>query len=343
MAENGKGGTTDMKKRTWKGVLALASLSIALLLVLAACGDDDDEKQLITFTDLDWPSAHIQTAIAAYIVEEGYGYPTDRVTLGTIPGFVALSSGDTQISMEIWLPHQQAIWDAAIADGTVLGVGKSLDDNWQSSYVIPGYTQDANPGLVSVLDLKKPEYQALFASIETGDKAYSVGCIPGWACEVINEEKIVGYGLEDHVELVNPGSASALDAVIRGAFEKEEDLLFYYWGPTAISADLDLRVLEEPAYTEACFESDHACGYPVAEVLVAINTSLNDTAPEIVEFLRKYDFTAAAQIAASTYMGDTGAEFDEVAVWWLKNQEAFWIDFVTSDAAEKIKEALAAS
>ena len=75
--------------------------------------------------------------------------------------------------------------------------------------------------------------------------------------------------------------------------------------------------------------------------MIAIHSSLADDAPDVVEFLRKYDFTAAAQVAAEAYMSETGAEFDEVAVWWLKNQEDFWVPFVTDEAAEKIKEALA--
>lgn len=327
-----------MKKASWKGLLAIAGLLVALPMLLAACGED--EKVTITFTDLDWSSGHIQTAIAAFIVENGYGYPTDRVTLATIPGLAALEKGDTQISMEIWLPNQQEAWDKAVSDGTVESVGNSLDDNWQSSFVIPGYTQDANPGLVSVQDLKKPEYQALFTTIESGDKASAVGCIPGWACEMVNEEKLVGYGLEDHVEIINPGSGTALDAAINGAFEKKEDLLFYYWGPTQISAEKDLRILEEPVYSEACWEAEKACAYPVASVLVGINTGLKENAPDVVEFLTKYDFTAAAQVAAESYMGETGAEFDEVAVWFLKNNEKFWTPFVTSDAADKVRDAL---
>ena len=343
-------------------LLAVTALAAVLALVLAACGGDDPTptpppaqdtptprpptptpeppKQTIVFTDLDWNSGHIQTAIARRIVEEGYGYPTDAVTLATIPGFAALERGDTHISMEIWLPNQQAAWDQAVADGKVIGVGNSLDDNWQSSYVIPGYTQDANPGLTSVQDLKNPEYVKLFTAIETGDKAAAIGCIPGWECEKVNEEKLIAYGLEDTVEIINPGSGPALDAAIRGAFEKEEDLLFYYWGPTQISADLDLRVLEEPPYSDACFEADKGCSYPVAQILVAVNEELPSFAPEVVAFLEKWDFTAGAQVAAETYMGQTNAEFEEVATWWLQNQEEFWTDFVPADVAAKVKASL---
>jgi ABC-type proline/glycine betaine transport system substrate-binding protein len=119
-----------MKKASWKGLLALASLSVVMLLVLAACGSDDPTpttaaadptatpepaKELITFTDLNWNSGHIQTAIASYIVNKGYGYPVDAVTLDTLPGFNALEKGDTQVSMEIWLPNQQEAWARSLS------------------------------------------------------------------------------------------------------------------------------------------------------------------------------------------------------------------------------------
>ena len=119
-------------------------------------------------------------------------------------------------------------------------------------------------------------------------------------------------------------------------------LIFLLAGQYSIldHGQVPLRILEEPPYSDACFEDNKACAYPVASILIAIHSSLVDDAPDVVEFLKKYDFTAAAQVAAEAYMGETNAEFDEVAVWFLKNNEEFWVPFVTDDAAEKIKDAL---
>ena len=143
-----------MKAITWKGMLALLGLTAALLLVFAACGEEESEKPMLVFSDLDWPSAQLQNAIARRILEDGYGYETDAIFGGTVPMLEALRRGDTNITMEIWLPNQQEAFDEAISAGTIEVIGNSLEDNWQSAFIIPNYTAEAYPNLRSVEDLK---------------------------------------------------------------------------------------------------------------------------------------------------------------------------------------------
>ena len=124
--------------------ILMALLGAVLLLAATACGDDDEDegaaaKATITFADLDWDSAQIQNAIARRIVEDGYGYPTDAIFGGTIPLWQGLVGGDIDVTMEIWLPNQKDVWEPAMAKGQVIPVGKSLDDNWQSAFVVPAY------------------------------------------------------------------------------------------------------------------------------------------------------------------------------------------------------------
>lgn len=192
-------------------LLTLAAIAASLALVFAACGGDSEEKETIVFSDLNWDSAGIQTRIARFIVEHGYGYPTDAIAGETVPLFQGLINNDTQVTLEVWLPNQQEAWDKALADGTVVDVGNSLEDNWQG-FVIPQYLKDANPGLVSVADL--PDYMDLFVTPDSRGKARFVSCVAGWACEQVNAEKVVSYGLEDYLHVVNPGSGSALFADI---------------------------------------------------------------------------------------------------------------------------------
>lgn len=354
---------------TWKGALILLSLAMALMLVVAACGDDEDEaattattttttapaaadtsgdammeeKPTLIFSDLDWVSAQIQNAIARKILEDGYGYETEAVFGGTVPLMEALTRGDTNITMEIWLPNQQEAYDTAIAEGTIEQIGKSLEDNWQSSFIIPNYTAEANPGLRSVEDLKNPEYMALFETPDSKGKARLLNCIPGWECEGINLAKVENYGLTDFVEPINPGSDTALTAEIRSAFEQQEDVLFYYWGPTVLTHELDTMfggytILEEADHTDACFEADYTCSYPVSEVLIVMRSDLASKAPDVVEFFKKWDFNAGNQLAAEGYLNESSADYPEVAEWFLANTED-WKNWVTAEALANIEAA----
>ena len=209
-------------------------------------------KETIVFSDLNWSSAQIQNRVAQYIVEKGYGYPTDVKFGGTLPLFQGLRSGDTHVTLEIWLPNQIEAWNEAIANGEVVSVGKSLGSDWQSSFVIPAYLQEQYPELDSVEDLKDQQYKDLFKTAETGDKARVVACVIGWACEEVGAAQIRGYGLDDHVEVINAGDNAALNADMYGSWEKEEPWLGYTWGTNEPALVLDLVRLEEPGYTDQC-------------------------------------------------------------------------------------------
>ena len=294
-------------------------------------------KDAIVFSDLNWDSAQIQNRIAMYIVEHGYGYPVDTVFGGTIPLQTGLLNGDTQVTIEIWLPNQQEWWDNVTKTGQVIPVGKSLDDNWQSAFVVPTYVVEQNPTLKTVFDI--PDHVDLFVTPESGDKARLVSCISSWGCAKINEGQVESYGLSDHIDLVDPGSATALFADLEGAYEKGDNWLGYLWGPSKPAAELDLTLLEEPACVGDA-GPETGCAYPVANILVAIHPSLIGRAPDVVEFLRLWDFQAASQVALDAWIADNEAEFEDAAVYFLKTDDV-WTNWVTDEAEAGIMAALA--
>ena len=350
------------------GILALVLLLAGMSVVAMACGTEtvevtrevevqvevtrevevekevvvevtvEAEKEPIVFSDLNWTSSEIQVRVAKYIVEHGYGYPTDAVAGDTISLFEGLKNNDTDVTMEIWLPNQQEVWDAALESGVVVDVGKSLEDNWQG-FVVPQYVKDANPGLVSVSDI--PDHMELFVTPDSNGKARFVDCIPGWACEVVNSEKIVTYGLEDSVELVNPGSGAGLFADLEAAYARGDNWLGYLWGPTKPSAELDLYILEEPTYSDECWESGKGCAYPTAEIKIAVHETLIDRAPELVQFFRRWDFTAGSHIATEAWMTENNETTDAAAVYYLQNFSDIWEGYVPADVAARVHEALA--
>ena len=296
------------------------------------------EKEPIVFSDLNWTSSELQVRIARFIVEHGYGYPTDAVAGDTISLFEGLKNNDTDVTMVIWLPNQQEVWDAALESGVVVDVGKSLEDNWQG-FVIPQYLKDENPGLVSVTDI--PDYKDLFVTPDSNGKARFVDCIPGWACEVVNSEKFETYGLLDDVEPINPGSGAGLFADLEAAYGRGDAWIGYLWGPTKPSAELDLYILEEPPYSDECWESGKGCAYPTAEIKIAVHETLIERAPELVQFFRRWDFTAASHIETEAWMTENNETSDAAALYYLENFSDIWEQYVPDDVAARVHEALA--
>ena len=333
--------------RTRHVLIVLAAALAALF--LAACGGDSDDdaeevKSEIIFSDLNWSSAQIQNRIAQYLVEKGYGYPTSVVFGGTLPLFQGLRNGDSQVTMEVWLPNQDAAWNEAQSAGEVVSVGESLGKDWQSAFVIPAYLQEQYPDLDSVEDLREDRFKELFTTAETGDKARLVSCVIGWACEEVNAAQIAGYDLGDHVEIVNPGDGAALNADLYGAYERQEPWLGYQWGTNDPALVLDLVRLEEPAYSDECWFTTKACAYEDATILIAVHPDLLADAPDIVSLLRAWDFNIEVYKEVARWMSDNdGASAEDAALWWLGSNESTWTGWVTAEAADGVRTALAAS
>ena len=300
-------------------------------------------KETIVFSDLSWTSAQLQNRIAQYIVEKGYGYPTDVIFGDTLPLFQGLRKGDTNVTMEIWLPNQSAPWEEALAEGEVVSVGKSLGNDWQSTFVIPAYLQEQYPDLDSVEDLKAPRFQELFATTDSRGKARLVACVPGWSCEAVNNAQIEGYGLTDYLHVIKPGSQEAMFAELFGAYEKQDPWLGYMWGTGDPALLLDLVTLEETPYSDECWYTTRACAFEDATILVAVDPRLPVRAPEVVEFLKKWDFNIDIYKGVVRWMSaNPDASTEDAALAWLNDNGDIWSQWVPDDATSKVEAALSA-
>ena len=318
---------------------ALIAVVAALALLAAACGGgEDDEKAPIVFGELNWQSAELQSKIAQYIVEHGYGYPTDVIAGGTVPILAGLTQEDVHVVMEVWLPNAKDAWDAALAEGTVRPAGESLRENWQG-FVIPQYVRDENPGLVSVTDL--PDYVDLFVTPDSHGKIRLLNCISGWACEEVNTQKIESYDLLDYVHAVDPGSQAALWTDLERAYERGEPWIGYAWSPTLVSARYDLYLLEEPPYSDECWETTKACAYETGTVLIGVHASLPDRAPDVMEFFDRWDYTVASQNELVLWLDENNAATEDGAIHFLRTRRDVWSAWVPDDVAERVDAALA--
>ena len=344
-----------MKKELMRQLGILTKLTAVL--VLAACGGSDPastetpRQTKLIFSDPNWSTALLQNAVARAILEKGYGYETESVAGTTISLMEALIAGETNVTMEIWLPSQQAIWYEAVDAGTVVSLGNSLANRaWESAFLIPQYTADANPGLRSVEELKLEEYRNLFVRPDSDGKAGLVTCLAGWECKEVIEKQVYGYGLQEVIKLITPSSFEALNAEILSAFEKRENILFHYWGPEVIPAKLDVQYggfyrLEEPDYSDECWgqmtatsaaqDVTQACAFPHHQVVIGVRSELRGTAPEAVAFFEKWTLSDDQVNALLVRFDETGDAYSDVAAWWLRNSDE-WKNWVASGVADKV-------
>ena len=298
------------------------------------------QQQPIIFSDLAWDTARSQNRIAQYIVEKGYGYPTD-VLPGSMTGlFQALRQGETDVVMEFWISTNTQNWQEAAIAGEVVSLGVNVGGILQSAFMIPAYVQAAHPELDTVEDLKEEQYQRLFATSDSGGKARLVTCPTSWACHDINPMQIAGYGLAEHIHIAVPESEAALNSELFDLYAKEEPWLGYLDDAVAAAIKLDMVQLEEPPYSDLCWATTKACAYDKARILIAARPELLERAPEVTRMLRAWKLDVALYSGLSLQGTDSGASHADIAIWWLNENEEVWSQWVTEDAAIAIREAL---
>ena len=304
------------------------------------------QREPIIFGDLTFDTALTQNRIAQYIIEKGYGWPTDVVD-GNISGLLqdmtglmqSLRQGETDVIMELWLSISEG-WQDAFAAGDVVSLGASLDGISQSAFMMPAYVQAAHPELDSIEDLKEDQYQNLFATPESGGKARLVNCPASWPCHAINQLQIDGYDMTEHIHIFIPETEAAMNSDLFDAYAKGQPWLGYLDDSMSSAIKLDMVQLEEPPYSDLCWATTKDCAYEDATVIIAARPQLLEQAPEVSQMLRKWELTPEIYGILSLRGTDSGSSHADTAIWWLDENEDIWRQWVTADAAAAIRAAL---
>lgn len=334
---------TKRKNYIFKVVVLVFGISF-LLLSFSSYATAASKK--LVLADVGWDSVQVHNRIAGFILEHGYGYKVEYMPGETIPLFAGLARGDIDINMEVWIANQKEAYDKAIKAGQVVDLGSNFPDSWQG-WLVPTYMIKGDPkrGIKPMaLDLKSiedlPKYWKLFKDPEDPSKGHFFNSVPGWECTKINTKKLKAYGLDKYYNDFITGSDAALNGSMAAAFKKGEPWLGYYWAPTWVLGILDMTPIEEPPYDKKLWDTNYACAYPAVRVNIVVNASLQKRAPEIVEFLKKYETTQAMANKFLAYMRDKKANTQAAAIWFLKNYEDLWTGWVPENVAKKVKTAL---
>lgn len=347
--------------------VVLIALLTAVCLGAIACApatqpeEPDEEKEPVVIVDEQWQTMWINNDITAFIIEHGFGYPVEITTLESPVAQQSLEDGDAHIKTEVWQAQVRDWWEGALDDGTVLNMGPIMESSAQGWYV-PDYVIEGDeergiepmaPGLESVHDLD--EYTDVFPSEVDPDRGVLLAGIAGWEQTVrVNESKLHAYGLDDHYETQEPGSAAALDSAIAGAYERGEPILAYYWEPTWLLGAYDMIRLEEPEHDQQVWEKlqkaaegemepeeiEKACAFPDVPVLTGVHAGLQDRAPEVVDFLDEMLVGTQTISEVAAYMELEDKDSEEGAMWFFENYEEKWRDWLPEDVEEKVAEAL---
>jgi len=350
-----------MLARHWGKLLLVLAIILFPLAIYGCTPDEAAEDDPIIIADMGWETLWVANAIAEYIIEEGYEVPVNIKTMDSPVTQAALEDGDAHIMMEVWKDQLREWWEDTTEEGTVLDLGYTFSESEQGFYV-PEYVIEGDeergieakaPDLETVHDLK--DYYELFPYEGDPDMGHLIIGVSGWEATAINEAKAHVYGLDEYYNIDEVGSTAALEGAMVGAYEAGDPIVIYYWGPAWILGEYDFVKLEEPDHDPDIMndlsdyasgekdldEIDEACAFERVPVAQGASAELKEMHPDIVEMLDNMYIGYEPINQAGFWMEENEADAEDAAIWYLKNFDDRWRDWIPEDEVEqRIEESL---
>lgn len=296
--------------------LRMLGALLALVLFVAACGDDGDQTTATDEQSTDEPATEDQqsgdeeapaggtieigmipwdediavTYLWSQILEdEGYTVETTQLDAG--PTFAGLAAGDLDVFLDAWLPATHEDYWAEYGD--------DLEDlgTWYDQGTL-------NIAVPSYVDLETIGDLAGNADMFGGQ---IVGIEPGAGLtRVTREQAMPGYGLEDYT-LVE-GSTPAMLAELERALDNEEPIVVTLWHPHWAYAAYDIKDLEDPEGLMGDAEELHAVA----------RSGFSEDYPQVAEWFGNFELTddqlaSLEDLMFNTY--ESGQEAEAVDEW----------------------------
>ncbi|MFC7064193.1 glycine betaine ABC transporter substrate-binding protein [Halobacillus seohaensis] len=297
-----------MNFKMGKSIVLLITLS--LFTILAACGNsesasgegdsEENEQEPIRMGQINWAENIAVTNMWKVILEDkGYDVELNNVDMGTT--MKALSDGELDASLEVWLPVQDANYLEEYKDEVNFS-DEVWYENAKVGLVVPEYMEDIN----SVEDLN--ENKELFDGEITGFD-------PGAGTMEVTEQLIEDYELD--YELLS-SSEPAMLAEIGEAIKDEEPIVAPLWSPHRIFSQYDLKYLEDPQETFGGTEKIHH----------ATRHGFAEDYEEVDAWLKNWKMDDASIGELMTYVDDAEEPIDGAEKWVEENEDLVneWIE-----------------
>ncbi|MGM0982720.1 MAG: glycine betaine ABC transporter substrate-binding protein [Pseudomonadota bacterium] len=208
----------------------MSSALLAIALIPASQTLMAQDKNLTIGTN-NWAENIAVANMWKILLEDEYGYDVELSNVSKNALYAAMSQGDIDISLEIWLPITDQPFlepyedDLDVHDAWYKGTGLGL--------VVPSYVDiDTIPELKERAD--EFEYQG---------SPRILGIDSGSAIAGLTDDTIEAYELP--LSQVN-SSGPAMMAALDGAYASEEPIVVTLWSPHWAFAEYDLKYLEDP-------------------------------------------------------------------------------------------------
>ena len=283
--------------------------------------------QPITIARMQWPSAEILAEIHSRLLAQTYNcevrvIPGDLAATGSSMG----TTGQPAVAPEMWITRVAEIWNQATKAQTVRQAGTTFAEPVLEGWFVPDYVAETYPEV-----LKGTSLRDAWPATGTG-KSRFISCPIDWGCSVVNRNLIAGFGLSDRFEIVEPANRFELDALIGEAVSRKEPILFYYWQPNAVLAQLNFKAVDLGPFDPAAFtcagkricELPKPTSFAPDPVIIGLAEWIFLDAPEVAAYFARARMPVEEMNRLLAALSEPGATVEGVADRFVTTRAEIW-------------------
>ncbi|PHN21885.1 glycine betaine ABC transporter substrate-binding protein [Pseudomonas sp. ICMP 460] len=270
-----------MKMRRLLG--AAATLVVAMGSTVASA---DSKTLSIGYVD-GWSDSVATTHVAAEVIKQKLGYDVKLQAVATGIMWQGVATGKLDAMLSAWLPVTHGEYWAKNKD-KVVDYGPNFKEA-KIGLIVPEYVKAK-----SIEDLKT----------DTTFKNKIVGIDAGSGVMLKTDEAIKAYGLDYKLQA---SSGAAMIAELTRAEDKQDSIAVTGWVPHWMFAKWKLRFLDDPKGIYGAAETVNSIG----------SKGLEKKAPEVVAFLKKFQWASKDEIGEVMLAIQDGAKPEAAAKDWV--------------------------
>lgn len=259
-----------------------------------------------------WVGYTASASVVSYVAENELGCTVNQKDLNEQVAWQGFESGEVDVIIENWAHadlkkkfiDEQKVAEIAGKNGNVGQIG----------WFVPPWMAEKYPDILDWQNLDK--YADLFRTGESGDKGQLLDGDPAF---VTNDAALV-KNLDLDYEVVYSGSEAALITAFRDAEKNKKPMLGYFYSPQWFLAEVPLKMVELPEWTEGCDTDAQAvkCGYPEDQLDKIISTRFAQSGSPAVALVKNFSWTNDDQNEVALSISKDKLSPEEAAKKWVE-------------------------
>lgn len=309
----------------------ISALMMTAALALGGCGSSSIDKQTeenqkkadaaggecgdLNMAVNPWVGYEADAYVVGYVAQEKLGCQVTYKELKEDVSWQGFASGEVDVVIEDWgHPDLEKKFFEGSGDGSATDFGPTGNIGIIGWYV-PPWLAEEHPDILDYQNLNK--YAGDFATSESGDKGQFLGADPSYV--QFDEAIISNLGLD--FKVVFSGSEAASIQAFQKAEENHEFLIGYFYEPQWLFADLPLKKVSLPKYTDGCQDDPAtvACDYPKTVLKKVVSTDWAASDSTAVDLVKNFTWTNDDQNLVAKYISEDGMSPEDAAKKWVED------------------------